>query len=589
MKSQQGFYPRLLSKLLSDMAESVDENSLARDRDYLKSRYATEGLTFFTRILPSFGKAVLHGIESGRFHPPLGFRKSRKGSLLPAFLQGWTKRIFSADLSVLPDINPHDLGEVMQICMLLYKLELPYSHEQEATVVNSFIKTEHEMANPQEDLPLHGNVLDLASSLLDRALNGFNPKDIKPGHGPGAVATGERGNDKYSFRRKYQRLHQEFPYYRYFSPSLSAISFESAWYKHLEPSVLPIAKVCLVPKDSRGPRLISMEPLEIQWIQQGILRRIVPHIEKSSFIRGKINFTSQEKNRQLALEASANKAYCTLDLKEASDRVSLSLFRRIFPKDLVKTFESCRSIATELPDGRILPLSKFAPMGSALCFPVMALTIWALTEATIILKHRKRKHFLVYGDDIIVPTEDVDCVIETLHSAGLLVNNEKSYINSLYRESCGLDAYNGVLVTPVRLRRGIDREQRDSHTYTHLIEFSESLFDRGLWRTCSFIRKSLRDVFGKIPWTHDHTYPGFFCPDISVCDQRNSSFRKRYNSDLQRYEIHLRTVESDRIPSGLQYHSQLLKGLLGLYSESEEDFHVTPRRRCELRRRWCAA
>jgi hypothetical protein len=157
------------------------------------------------------------------------------------------------------------------------------------------------------------------------------------------------------------------------------------WYRGLERLPAGTAKVVLVPKDSRGPRLISAEPLEYQWIQQGVGRSIVAHLEAHHLTKGRVNFTHQEVNRRLAQESSATLELATLDLKDASDRVSLELVRRVFKNtpELVRALEAIRTDATLLPDGRVQSLKKFAPMGSAVCFPVEAFVFWAILTASI--------------------------------------------------------------------------------------------------------------------------------------------------------------------------------------------------------------
>jgi hypothetical protein len=64
----------------------------------------------------------------------------------------------------------------------------------------------------------------------------------------------------------------------------------------------------------------------------------------------------------------------------------------------------------------------------------------------------------VFGDDIIVPSECAEFVIDDLESFGLLVNRTKSFWRGAFRESCGVDAYNGVDVTPVRWKTTLDAE-----------------------------------------------------------------------------------------------------------------------------------
>jgi len=587
VKSQSTtFYVDLLSKVLCDADPYSGSKMLQRDIDYIRRRAAAEGISFLTKTLPAFGKHIVQSIERGAFTPFPGFRALR-GGLLPTFLQGWTKRIFHCSGNVLPDIDPYYLQEVLQIAMLFYKLETGYSMAEQSRVVDSFIKNEELINEPGSPVPLDDSIVCHARRLLNGVLDGFDSSDIEPGHGPGAVATGEAGNDKYSFKRKYQRLHQEFPYYRFFSPSLSSAAFESGWYRDLECVLNAHAKVTLVPKDSRGPRLISMEPLEIQWIQQGIMRKLVPHIERSRLIRGRVNFTDQTKNQQAALNASKDKSVATIDLKDASDRVSLSLVRQLFPADFVRKVEACRSVATVLPSGAVLPLKKFAPMGSALCFPVLSLTIWSLTVATLVHHGLSAKDVLVYGDDLIIPVAGYSIVVDTLHAAGLLVNQDKSFIHSHFRESCGMDAYNGVQVTPLRVKKSFTGGRLDPQAFAHFIELSEAFFNKGFWKTCEFLRQKLKKVYGFVPWTFDRSFPGHYCPDREVCLSRNKSLRTRYRADTQNHEVLVRVVKARVRGSKASATCHHIKGLLGLYSYSGEDDRVELRSSSSLRYRWC--
>lgn len=587
MKSQLEFYVKLLSKVLVDSSPYCKELHVQRDISYLRKRVENEGLSFMTKVMPSFGKHILLSIERGAYTPFPGLKTGKRG-LLPLFLEGWTRHIFLNSGAVVPDMDPYYLSEILQICMLFYKLELENQNGSEQTI-SRFIQNENELQDSSEEVPLDRSILALARELIARLLVGFNPYDIKPKHGPGSVATGEKGNGKYFFRRKYQRLHQKFPYYRYFSPSLSRVAFESGWYGRLVPMVNPIAKVVLVPKDSRGPRLISMEPLEIQWIQGGIERALTKHIERSSFNAGRIRFTDQSPNQIAAITSSVTKEYATVDLSDASDRVSLALFRSLFPSDIVDAFEACRSVATQLPDGRIIALKKFAPMGSSLCFPVLSMTVWSLSCAALRSIGLDDSGVKVFGDDLVIPTTGLRVVERVLSAAGLVVNKDKTYCNSHFRESCGMDAYNGIQVTPIRVKSPVQLGHLDASTLKSYIDLSESFFNKGYWRTCSFIRSFLSDVYGKIPWTSDHSFVGYYCPSESVCSERNSSFKTRVNSDLQKVETLLPVVAPVKETSKLPPQGRLLKGLLGLYSHSGEDFRVARRRGSVIRYRWCGS
>jgi hypothetical protein len=188
--------------------------------------------------------------------------------------------------------------------------------------------------------------------------------------------------------------------------------------------------------------------------QQGIMNLMYRILETHHLTAGQINFTDQSINRELARSASMTGEYSTIDLSDASDRVSLRLVELVFPPVWVECFKACRSDTTLLPDGTVVKLQKFAPMGSSCCFPVEALVFWACAEAsTKYIPGFKSRSVFVYGDDIIIRTEMFDAVIEGLTSVGLLVNENKSYRGGPFRESCGGDYHIGYDVTPVRLKK----------------------------------------------------------------------------------------------------------------------------------------
>ena len=335
-----------------------------------------------------------------------------------------------------------------------------------------------------------------ARILLSELFAFFEPQDINPRHGPGVVATKQRLWDKYRWTNVSQRIRRVYPLDEYFYSSLAHVSdrydsFSAVGIRDLS------ARVILVPKDSRGPRLISCEPVDFQWVQQGLSRAIVRLVESSEITRYSVHFTDQRPNQIGALWGSQTGRYATLDLNEASDRVSVGLVRLLFPPPLVEYLEACRTVSTELPNGRILPLLKFAPMGSALCFPILALTVWSILAA-VAPDQDTRDSILVYGDDVIVPTAYAAEAIERLELFGLKVNRDKSCTSGFFRESCGTDAYKGKDVTPVRLRT-VWSSLPSPDVYTSWIAYANSFYDRSYFTTYDLIVGMLHAVYGELP------------------------------------------------------------------------------------------
>lgn len=244
--------------------------------------------------------------------------------------------------------------------------------------------------------------------------------------------------------------------------------------------------------------------------------------------------------------------YATLDLKEASDRVTVSLVRLLFPPHIVEFLEACRSLSTQLPDGRIITLRKFAPMGSSLCFPIMALTTWAILAAGV-EDTEARESILVYGDDVIVPTAYAEDAIELLESFGLLVNRDKCCIKGLFRESCGVDAFQGYNVTPIKLK-SVWSSSSSADEFEAYVDYSNAFFERGYYITSELIARELGRKYGPIPGKDMM----LSCPSLHAVTD-NTSFHTRTNPFLQRREFKCKYVTTPGLEFDLPGYSKLLR------------------------------
>lgn len=557
-------YSGMMDSLLRDIhAGTTCSLSVDRDRKTVANRVSNEGLYFLTTVLPSLGKAVDRALETKHLSLPLGF-KTYKKTCLPCFLQDKFRCVFDTDGTLLDQPCPYSIQEIRQVCFLFYKLELPFTDDQVEAALSSFEKAE-------SDLRSHSfgscdrKIIYEARLLLTRLFDGYDPKDIVPGHGPGSVNTGEKGNQKWTFKRIYLGSHECYPFYDYFMVNKKGeVHDRISWYRNLSREEHSHSKVCLVPKDSRGPRVISVEPLEIQYLQQGQMRSLVRWIERSPLTRGQVNFTDQTINQRLALSSSIDREYATVDLKEASDRVHVNLVRLLFPESLVEHLFATRSRGTILPNGRMLEFRKFAPMGSATCFPVLALTVWALTRAYLNAYGRGGSCF-VYGDDLIVPTDQLAGVCLMLESFALRVNRDKTFSLGSFRESCGIDAFKGVDVSPLRLRRPWSAKRTDSSVYHHYISLANNMFRRGNWATSKFIQDTCSKLWGVIPYgTEKSGFPCLELSDPAEAERLNCLLlkRSRWNGDYQRLEFRVWAYKPDSDPSPIDSWQRLLKGLI---------------------------
>lgn len=589
--SEAKYLDLVLSVLDQDPLGTTSRKDLDADRRTLCNRFAKEGLSFLTKTLPLLGKALDLGLVELRLRVPREFKTAHKCTGIPAFLQAYFRRIFDVDGSLLEAADPDAVKHLRQLLFMFYKLEVPYSEASEKRVIANFVATELELELGSD---AETSALLAASSYIVReVLNGFNPYEITPKHGPGAVATGERLEEKWSFSRLYRGIHRVYPYYEYYLGGWGKELMDRlGWYKSLERLETGVAKVVLVPKDSRGPRLISCEPLEYQWIQQGLGRKLVSHLESSRITKGQINFSDQEINRRLALESSQTREFATLDLKEASDRVSVDLVSHLFThnEDVLRCLLATRTTATKLPDGSVLPLAKFAPMGSALCFPVEAFCFWSISVAAIMRRLRLQRQevgnrIFVYGDDIIVPVDWAPIVMEALESVRLKVNKSKSCITGNFRESCGMDAFKGVCVTPLRLKKPWVKS-RSAGTFAAYAAFANQMADRGYTRCADLVWAELSSIYGFIPYGVENSpFPCRIVSSFSLARALNRGrVKMRWNPDLQRSEVFVWCLKGAKVDTTLDSWLRLLRNMVS--GQSDDPTRVVIPSSTKIKRRW---
>lgn len=538
----------------------------------IQHRLSREGISFLTKTLPRLGKAFKRALSGEVSLDATGFRKI-PGSQIPRFLGGLFKSVFTLDGWVLPHPCVDCIATLIGVFELWYKLELPYDKEQEQEVIEKFERTEDEILdislrlsaiaeglscdNPlgrqsHDRLP-KGQVIARARARVNRVFRSLNTMDIYPSHGPGAVSTGEKLWNKWRWTTISPRITQSYPIDEYFYSSLSAVcdNVQSIQSLNINESS---ARVVLVPKDSRGPRLISCEPLDFQWIQQGLSRAIVKRLEHHPLTRHNVFFTNQLPNQLGALLGSKDGRYVTLDLAEASDRITVGLVHLLFGgTGLLDPLLNCRSLSTELPGGKILYLNKYAPMGSALCFPVLATCVWAILSAGA-PDADTRKSILVYGDDVIVPKAYALNAIELLESFGLKVNREKSCISGFFRESCGTEAFRGQVVTPVRFRT-VWSSSRCPHSYTSWVAYANSMYDKKYFHSYWYIVEKLIKVYGSIP--DQASFRG--CPVLREVPEYYRPKTKRLNVALQRAESKVWVLQPIVVQREIDGHAMLLR------------------------------
>jgi len=689
MKSYASFLEGLYLNILRDI-ESVYPQCAAewsRDHSRLLSNLESRGTRFFTVDLPAMGKHFDQCLASGRLVPS-GLpcqRPFKSGVAVPRLFRALLRRVFYDDGALRPDVDASAVLFLRQLYYAAKKLrqecEPTYVYKTVAEfydvekscrrptlewdsdhfVVNGvgarvrFGETDggpdnedSEAAQPtlfpkEESASTTSPCLPLLQRVCDWVVGGqfglVNWRDLRPKHGPGAVADARVGVDnKYQFPHWPRKLENIFPIMEYGyanyqawedaqgATSPFAVSSdggaglesrdtvrEAAVRHHLLGDVLgngevkatysipqktskriddavskrldavrctssmahePPSRLIAVPKTQKGPRLIASEPVSHQWMQQA-LKRELERMVKQSVLGNSIVFDDQEPSRKAALEASRTGLRATIDLSSASDRLSCWTVERVFRShgDLLQAFHAVRTrwlINTiDKKQPKYVILRKFAPMGSALTFPVQSI-VYALVAITAVLHCRQWKldktsissaarQVRVYGDDIIVPVDVAGVLTELLAELGLKVNLSKTFTTGNFRESCGMDAYAGVDVTPAYVLEVCDKTRPESVVSS--VESSNNFFKKGFWHTANYIQSTVpSEIRKRIPTVSSGSGAFGF---TSFVGDRYSGLKGRWNRTLQRPEVKCLSIRS-RIskhsaggwPSLLQYFTE---------------------------------
>jgi hypothetical protein len=471
---------------------------------------------------------------------------------------------------------PRVVEAVRQICLLFKKIQIPCKEDRNTLAIENFINVERSFDDfllQQSDTAKFLAVSDVLWGSLVYSLQNL---PITPRHGPGATAEGISGNRKYRIRNWHERLDNYFPFYE------TCYVLSARDDRRIEDfPLIPVdqeipVKVSLVPKTLKAPRIIAVEPVCMQYAQQALRSLLYDAIEEFELTSGHVNFTSQLINQQLAMSSSTTGRLATIDLSDASDRVPLDLALGMFRSspDIQGAIEACRSRFAKLPDGRIIgPLKKFASMGSALCFPIESMYFYTICVAALLeyrgLPITRRNVFrvsrdvYVYGDDIIVPTYAAEFVLDNLRKYNCRPNPTKTFYSGKFRESCGMDAYDGWPVNPVYLRRVVPRTKLDASELVSWSATANLLFLKGYWRAAEFMHSQCEHILRVYP-----TIP----KDSSGVGRIYTIGQKpkyRFNRNLQVREVRAWVVSPVIRKDPLDGYAALQKSLLNLSRKRE--------------------
>jgi hypothetical protein len=499
-----------------------------------------EYLDFFDRVVTFLleDNCDIEGFKAHQCHSLDGVDVSR-GLLSPI-----NTAIYGYLTDSRVEVKAHFLAISLQHLKYSSKLEFR-AVGLEDQALEKYLEAEEELATMGT---FDSDMVNSLSAIMRDWLNGSTPerkfeiRELKPNHGPGSVAEGNL-----TPAQKFHRLSCDKKLAIVLSGS-SDDSIAQSYYPlcpgtHIDRT----SRTVFVPKTATKLRTISMEPASLQYIQQGVMKEIYRFIERHPYLGCRIRLSDQTQNQVLALEGSKYGNLCTIDLSHASDSVSWDLVKRVFRSvpHLYKWLIATRSFRTELPDGTLTTLHKYAPMGSALCFPIECLLFacaveHALRQACTPVE-RSRLFYSVYGDDLVVPTKIAEYVIDILSRMGFTVNRRKTFISGPYRESCGKEYYAGIDISVLYYRIPFYNERVSPSAYASMCGMCNNAYLHRLPNLRSYFISKILDSRRLPPYFEysPEVSPGLYSPTPT-----NFRMKARWNKGLQRFEGRAVSVKS---------------------------------------------
>jgi hypothetical protein len=225
----------------------------------------------------------------------------------------------------------------------------------------------------------------------------------------------------------------------------------------------------------------------------------------------------------------------------------------------LERFHACRTekitCGIDSPDKfDSIELKKAFSQGSALTFPCQSVVYAIVCAAAVIITKKDDTHtpvtmrevndscsrIRVYGDDLIVPTDTLTVLTDLLSFLQLKVNDAKTHSKGKFRESCGLDGYDGFDVTPTYIK--IVDESPKHETVVSAIESSNNLLKNGWWNLSTW-QLGIAKLYAKaMPYKRVHEQA---LAVSTFSGPKTTHLRSRWNENLQVEEVNVFTLTSN--------------------------------------------
>lgn len=191
--------------------------------------------------------------------------------------------------------------------------------------------------------------------------------------------------------------------------------------------------------------------------------------------------------------------FATIDLSDASDRISFALVELMLP---LEWFLMLRRLKNDfITDGtNTLRLNKFCGQGNGFTFELETLIFFVIASVAVKRNGQDPKGVFVYGDDTIVPEASAHAVMDAYEKCGLVVNKEKSFTTGLFKESCGYDTFDGIQCRPIYFKDFKPNENKavsitKLHNRTHAVLeylFHDIHYNSSGYRALVFLRSRFK-------------------------------------------------------------------------------------------------
>jgi hypothetical protein len=156
----------------------------------------------------------------------------------------------------------------------------------------------------------------------------------------------------------------------------------------------------------------------------------------------------------------------------------------------------------------------------------------------------------VYGDDIIVPVDSRELLVEALEVLDFKVNAQKSYWTGKFRESCGVDAYCGENITPAYWRTFNDGGPA---ALASTVETRNNFYKKFLLSAADRLASTTPRGIPTV-----HMSSGVF-GFKSFLGAETSGFKHRENPNLQRTEVFVLRTKVQQPKTAIEDDSALLQ------------------------------